>query len=158
MNIPTNELIDNPCEYMTQLAITLLPLQKWNFQESKKLSKPSPTVIYNSEWCRISLIWDGWEMYTGNSISILYGKLHAPDDEHKMVWHDEECYCWHRLSGVGAVLDYLDGLSPQAFVSRNGFPRVIADFRQSELWQNLAGKRRDPELKLRMEAAIWNHY
>lgn len=138
MNIPENERIDDPCEYMNILATTFLPIRRWGFQESAKFTILSPTVINNSEYCCISLIWNGWEMYTDNSISILYGRLNAPNDKYKVNWNSEECYCWHRLSGTGAVFDILDGLSPQESAKRTGFSQLINSLRQSELWQSLA--------------------
>lgn len=106
---------------------------------------------------KLNLEWLG-EMYTDNSISILYGRLNAPNDKYKVNWNSEECYCWHRLSGTGAVFDILDGLSPQESAKRTGFSQLINSLRQSELWQSLAWKRRDPELLIRMESAIWDYY
>lgn len=64
MNIPENERIDDPCEYMNILATTFLPIRRWGFQESAKFTILSPTVINNSEYCCISLIWNGWARCT----------------------------------------------------------------------------------------------
>ncbi len=66
-------------------------------------------MIYDSEWCRISLAWDGWDALGGNSINIHYGRLHAPDEKTVMLWNGEECYCWHDFD---YVLHFLDGRNP----------------------------------------------
>jgi hypothetical protein len=155
MGIPESERVEHPSEYMAQLAQSFLPLETWSFEESYKSEK---RIIYNSEWCRVKLFWSGWEMYGGNGISVYYGRLHAPDDEARMIWNGEECSCWHSLSGTGAVLDYLDGLTPQESAGREDFLRIIQQFRQSDTWQRLAGKRQGPELAVRMTAVIWDHY
>lgn len=157
MAAPEDERVENPCSYMAHLAEAFLPLKKWGFKESYRSDK-SGDLIYDSEWCRVNFVWGGWEMYTGNTMSIYYGRLHAPSDKARMIWNGEECRCWHDFSGTGAVLDFLDGLTPQESAAQKGFPKVIEQFRQSEIWQNLAGERRQPELAVRMDAAIWEHY
>lgn len=164
MVAPEDERVEDPWGYMDSLAQEFLPLKKWGFRESaRRGSWPKvvslwPGVIYDSEWCRVLLLWEGWEMYTGNSIRILYGRLHASDDRATMIWNGEECYCWHGLGGIAAAYDFLDGLSPQESASRKDFSRIIGQLRQSDLWQGLAGQRRDPELAVRMGAAVWEHY
>jgi hypothetical protein len=158
MTAPEHESVNDPLEEMSRLAQKFLPLAKWGFKESIRFVSTSPKIIYDSEWCRVKFIWTGWEMYAGNELSIMYGRLHAPSDSSYMMWNDEKCYCWHSLMGTGAALDFLDGLTPQESTSRKGFSGIIEQLRQSELWQELAGKRRNPELAVRMEAAIWEHY
>jgi hypothetical protein len=39
MNIPEDERIEDPCEYMAQLAQVFLPLMKWEFKESYRSKK-----------------------------------------------------------------------------------------------------------------------
>ncbi len=46
----------------------------------------------------------------GNSISIYYGRLHAPNEETTMIWNGEECHCWHRFE---LALHFLDGRTPE---------------------------------------------
>ena len=157
MGIPGNERIEDPCEEMARLAQSFLPLKQWGFIESYR-SKKDERLIHTSQWCRVKFVWSGWEIDSGNTISIYYGRLHAPDDKIRVIWNGEECHCWHSLMGTGAVLDFLDGLTSQESAVRNNFPPIIEQFRHSEVWQNLSGKRREPELAIKMHAAVWNHY
>lgn len=159
-----NEKVENPWEYIKVLVYEFLPLEKWGFTESaRRGSWPKsgnlwPGVIYDSQWCRILILWDGWDMYAGNTISILYGRLHAPGDKAKMNWNEEECFCWHDFSSTGAILNFLDGLTPQESIEQKGFPKIIEQFRQSELWRESVSKRRQPELVMKMHAIIWEYY
>jgi hypothetical protein len=156
MNIPYEEQIDDPCEEMARLVENFLPLEKWKFDE-KYRSVQDKRLIYDSQWCRVKFVWSEWEAQVGNSITIFYGRLHASNDHQVMTWNQEDCYCWHGLTSREA-LNFLDGLSPQEAVSQKGFPQIILQFRKSELWQSLAGKRRQSELAVRMNAAIWEYY
>jgi hypothetical protein len=156
--VPTNETVEDPCEYMSELVKKLLPMDKWGFKESARFVTDSPNIIYSSKLCRIKFLWDYWEMYTGNSISIFYGRLHAPDDLPKMKWMGLECYCWHSKLGSRHILDFLDGLTPQESIQRNGFPEIVEKIRQTEWFQDMANKRRGPELALNVEAKIWDYY
>lgn len=157
MTIPEDERVEDPCSYMAYLAEAFLSLRRWGFVESYR-SNEEGRLIYDSEWCRVKFVWGGWEMYSGNTISIYYGRLHASNDKVTIAYKGEECYCWHSLGGIAAVFDFLDGLTPQESVKRKGFSQIIEQLRQSELWQSLAGKRRDPELAIRMEAVVWENY
>jgi len=157
MDIPKNERIEDPCKEMARLAQDFLPLNQWGFTEIHRSMKDE-RLIYASQLCQVKFVWSGWDAQAGNSISIYYGRLHAPADKQRLVWNGEECHCWHDLIGMGAVLDFLDGLTPAESVDQDDFPQVIEQFRDSELWQKLAGKRRNPELAVRMHGAIWQHY
>jgi hypothetical protein len=157
MNTSKNEGIEDPCEEMALLAQNFLPLERFGFTESYR-SKKDERLIYNSKECRVKLVWSGWEMDSGYTLSIYYGRLHAPENQLRMIWNNEECHCWHDLMGTGAILDFLDGLTPQESVVRDGFPSAIDEFRHSTLWKNLVGKRRGSELTVRMHNAIWEHY
>jgi hypothetical protein len=156
MNIPYEERIDDPCGEMAHLAERFLPLKKWGFDETYRSSKDG-RLILNSQWCRVKFLWSGWEAQVGNSINIFYGRLHASNDHQVMAWNKEDCYCWHGLTGR-EVLNFLDGLSPQEAVFQKGFPQIIMQFRKSELWKNLAGKRCQPELTVKMNAVVWEYY
>jgi hypothetical protein len=156
MSISYNERIDNPCEEMAQLARKFLPLAKWEFNETYRSVKDG-RLIYNSQLCRVKFVWAGWDEHVGNSINVFYGRLHALNDRQTMVWNQEDCYCWHGLTSR-EVLNFLDGLSPQETVSQKSFPQIITQIRKSDLWQSLVGERRQPELTIRMNATIWDHY
>jgi hypothetical protein len=156
MNIPHEEHITDPCDEMARLAKMFLPIENWEFEE-KYRSVKDERLIYDSQWCRVKFIWSGWDMQIGNSMNIYYGRLHAPNDHERMIWNGEECYCWHGLTSR-EILNFLDGISPQEAASQKGLPKIIDEFRKSELWKSMAGKRHQPELTVRMNAAIWEHY
>ncbi len=153
MILPENERIEDPCEEMARLAEAFLPLKKWNFRESTRFVTTSPKVIYDSELCRVKFIWDGWETYTGNTMSILYGKLHAPNDKYQMIQNGEECYCWHRIE---LALHFLDGNTPK-YAAQNVYSHdLLEQFYESEYQKKF--HRRQPEWLIRMHVVIWEHY
>jgi hypothetical protein len=154
------ERIEDPLSYMEKLADSILPLKEFGFNTSARfvLATTNPTVVYDSEWCRIAFNWERWEVYRGNSIDVTYGRLHAPDGSATMKWKGEECYCWSSKMGVRPVLDFLDGLTPHESFNKKGLPRIIEETRQTDWFKNMAEKRRGPELTLRIEAKVWSHY
>src|SRR6266545_1696323 len=156
MNTPTDERNIDPIQEMTRLTRSLLNLDYWGFNESVVIS---PRIIYDSEWCRVKFLWEGWDYYVGNSIDIAYGRSYASNDGTKIIYNGQECHCWHR---VNEALHFLDGLSPQGAVDQmrvhQRWPHVMEQFRQSELGQSLAKARHQPEWLVRMHAAIWEHY
>ena len=154
MNIPEDERVENVCEFMGHLAHTYLPLGRWNFQESYR-SKEKGLLIFDSQWCRIKFVWDGWDMRGGNTISIYYGRLHAPDNNVIMAWNKEDCHCWHREE---LVLHYLDERSPEDAAKSINTHRIIKKYRESDIGQSLSGNRRQPEWLVRMHATTWEEY
>lgn len=149
--------IGNPHEYMAQLARNILLIEKWGFKESYRSGKDI-RLIFDSEWCRVKFVWSGWELYAGYQMSIYYGRLHAPSDAQTMIWNGEECRCWHPLTGMSSVLDFLDGLLPQESVNSHGFPPVIKEYMQSEICKQLEKQHRHPESTVRMHALVWERY
>ena len=146
-----------PCEDMARIARKYLSLDRWKFKESVRLREIKfPKIIYDSEWCRVNFSWGGMEMFSGYTINIFYGRLHAPSDDKYMIWNGEKCYCWHDIS---TALNFLDGRSPKDIAGRNyGRPRVMEQFVQSEVGQSLKDRRFQPEWLARMHAAIWDDY
>ncbi len=155
-----SEKIENPLIHMEQLVQNFLPLKQFDFKESARFitATTNPTIIYDSQWCRLAFSWERWEMYSGNSIDIEYGRLHALDGSVTMDWNREQCYCWHTKMGTSNVLDFLDGLTPQESVNKKEFPKLIEEIRQTDWFQNMSDKRRGPELALKIESKIWDHY
>ena len=140
MNTVDEQDID-PIEEMTRIAKSFLDLALWGFNESYRSAK-SGNLIYDSEWCRVNLVWGGWDYGGGNSISIYYGRLHAPNEETTRIWNSEECYCWHRFE---LVLHFLDGQTPE-YASKTMYTHnLIEQYKQSEHGQSLTGKRRQPD-------------
>jgi hypothetical protein len=149
-----NESVEDPCEYMSLLAQELLPLSKWGFKESYR-SNRTKDLIYDSEWCRVSFGWLGWDYMGGNSISINYGRLHASNDKGVILWNGEECHCWHREE---LALHFLDSNTPEYSAKRMYSHTIKEKFRQSELGQSLTAKRSQPEWLIRTHNAIWEQY
>jgi hypothetical protein len=142
----------DPVQEMTRIARSALDLNSWGFIESFRASKPGK-LIYDSEWCRLSLVWGGWDPLGGNSISIHYGRLHAPNEEATMIWQGEECHCWHDFD-LG--LHFLDGRTP-VDAARLHYSHLITDpFYEEDFRKKY--HRRQPEWLAQMHVTIWRHY
>jgi hypothetical protein len=142
----------DPVDEMTRIAKSSLNLESRGFKESFRAPKPGK-LIYDSEWCRISLIWGGWDYAGGNTIHIRYGRLHAPSEKTTMIWKNEECHCWHDFD---YGLHFLDRRTPsEAAVLSYSHP-VTDPFFEAELRQKFF--RRQPEWLAQMHLTIWQHY
>ena|SRR5215213_8812961 len=144
----------DPINEMTRVAQKFRQLDLWTFKETYRSAK-SGKLIYDSESCRISLIWGGWDYLGGNSMHIRYGRLHAPNEETTIIWNGEECHCWHRFE---LALHFLDGQTPEYAAKTIYTHNLIESYKQSELGQSLTGKRRQPEWLAQMHVTIWQHY
>lgn len=149
---PIDERDVDPIQEMTRIAQNLLNLPSWGFKESFRSNKPGK-LIFDSEWCRLSLIWGGWDYGGGNSIDIRYGRLHAPDEQAVMIWNGEECRCWHRIE---YALHFLDGLPPTQAASLSYSHSIITPFYEETIRQKFG--RRQPEWLAQMQVAIWQVY
>ena len=144
----------DPIKEMSRIAESFLDLALWGFKESYHSTK-SGNLIYDSEWCRVNFVWGGWDYGDGNSISIYYGRLYAPNEETTMIWNNEQCHCWHRLE---LPLHFLDEQTAE-YASKTMYTHhLMEQFKQSELGQSLIGKHRQPEWLAQMHATIWQHY
>ena len=148
----TDERNVDPILEMSQLAEKFLPLASWNFKESYR-SKQSGNVIYDSNQCRVNLVWGGWDQIGGFSISIYYGRLHAENESQTMNWSGETCHCWHR---VEHLLHFLDGRAPVEAAKLSYSHSITAPFYEEEFRQKFY--RRQPAWLARMHATIWSHY
>jgi len=153
MNTADERNID-PIEEMIRVAEGFLDLTSWRFKESYRSAK-SGNLIYDSEWCRVNLVWGGWDSGQGNSITIFYGRVHAPNEETTMVWKGEDCHCWHRFE---LALHFLDGQTPQYAAKTVYSHSLVEQYKQSELGQNLPEKLPQPEWLAQMHATVWRHY
>jgi hypothetical protein len=142
----------DPIQEMIRIAQNSLDLGMWGFKESFRASKPGK-LIYDSEWCRLSLIWGGWDPLGGNSISIYYGRLHAPNEETTLIWNGEECHCWHDFD---FALHFLDERSPADAAKLYVSHPLTDPFYQEEFRQKF--RRRQPEWLAQMHVTIWRHY
>jgi hypothetical protein len=142
----------DPINEMTRVAQSFLDLDLWGFKESYRSAK-SAEVIYDSEWCRISFIWGGWDPMGGNNINIRYGRLHAPTEKAVMVWNGEECHSWHR---VEYGLHFLDGRTASDAARLRYSHSITSPFYEEEFRHKFS--RRQPEWLVHMHATIWQHY
>ena len=104
----TDERNIDPIQEMLRLMQDVSDLGVWGFKEDYR-SVTDNRLIYNSKLCRIKIVWGGWDPLGGNSISIYYGRLHAPNDSVIMTWGGEECHAWHSFK---PAVHFLDGRSP----------------------------------------------
>jgi hypothetical protein len=142
----------DPIEEMARVAKSALDLTLWRFSESYR-SASAGKLIYDSGSCRIKFVWEGWDYGGGNSMSIYYGRLHAPNEETTMVCNDEQCHCWHDFD---FALHFLDGRTPTD-AARLHYSHPITDpFYEEEFRQRFS--RRQPEWLAQMHLAIWQHY
>jgi hypothetical protein len=137
---------------MSRIANSVLELKVWKFEESYRSSQPA-NLIYDSQWCRVKLIWGGWDYASGNSISIHYGRLHAPNDKSTTIWNGEECHCWHDFD---LALHFLDGQTP-VNAAKLQYSHAITDPFFEEEFRNKY-PRRQPEWLAEMHVKIWHHY
>lgn len=141
---------------LIELIERCVDLKHWGFLRTytSAAAEYPPTVIYDSELCRVRINHGGKDMYgRWNELAICYGRLHAPNNQWVMNWSGEECHCWHQ---VFEALDFLDGLSPQEAVNQlrveHKLPRIIEQFNQSY------GGGNQPERLIRTHVAIWENY
>ena len=142
----------DPIKEMLRLVQNFSNLDAWGFKESYR-SVREPQLIYDSEWCRIALIWGGWDYGSGNTISMYYGRLHAPNESATMIWNGEECHAWHDFD---FTLHLLDGLSPANAAKLKGSPPLTSKFFEEKIRQKFY--RRQPEWLMTMHMEIWEHY
>lgn len=152
MAINDNERNVDPVQEMLRLTQGFLNLDTWGFIESYRSVK-NQVLIYDSEFCRFSINWGGWDYLGGNSISIYYGRLHAPNEEAKIIWEGEECYIWHRFEHA---LHFLDGRSPTDAAKLNYSTPLIRKYYEEEFRQKF--HRRQPEWLVQMHGEVWKHY
>ena len=142
----------NPIQEMLRLVQDYSNLNVWGFEESYR-SVNNKNLIYDSEWCRINITWGGWDYLGGNSISIYYGRHHAPNESAKMIWNGEECYAWHEFE---YPLNFLDRSSP-ADVSKMEFSHPLTTKYYEEGYRQKF-HRRQPEWLMKMHMEVWEHY
>jgi len=148
------------CDQIAHLAQTYLSLDRWMFQESARLTElsneKSPTVIYDSPWCRIQITFDEWvppHQSVDYAIRIYYGRLHALDNMSTMVWNGEECWCWH---SVIKELHFLDNQIPEYAANNLHSHDLLKKYR--EIVQSKDLRHKQVEWEIRKHAFIWEHY
>lgn len=151
MNVINEREVD-PLQEMARIAQSILNLPERGFKESYRASNLEE-LIYDSEWCRISFTWGGWDQAGGNSMHIHYGRLHAPSEKVTMLWQGEESHCWHELD---YVLHFLDKRTPMDAANLNVSHPTTDSFYTKEVTQKF--RRRQPEWMAEMHLTIWRQY
>jgi hypothetical protein len=141
----------NPITEMMRIAQDILRFELRGFKETYR-SEKSPQLIYDSVWCRISLVWGGWDYGSGNTMHIYYGRLHAPNEKETMLWNGEKCHCWH---GIEQALHFLDGRTPADTAELDYSHPVTDSFYEEENEQKYESQ---PEWMAHMHVAVWEHY
>jgi hypothetical protein len=142
----------DPLREMLRLIQDSSSLSTWGFRESFR-SKDGKEIIYDSEWCRMNIVWGGWDPMGGNSISIYYGRLHAPNETATMFWEGEECHVWHDFT---TVLYFLDGTFPAEAAKMKASHPLTDKYYEEEFRKTY--HRRQPEWLMKMHMDIWDHY
>jgi hypothetical protein len=141
-----------------ELAETLqknLDFKRWGFQESYILPKHYPVIIYDSEWCRICFAAVSGEYpydHQTTYVQVAYGRLHAPNNQRKMIGESEEYQCWH---WDHHFLPFLDGVPPEILAEKFSQSPIVDRYERSEFAKNSAGP---IERELGKQAALWEHY
>ena len=148
----TDERDIDPTEEMSRIAQNIMGLASRGFNESYRSMKPGE-LIYDSEWCRISFIWEGWDALDGNLMDIYYGRLHAPNGKTTIFWNGEVARCWHR---VEYPLHFLDRCAPAEAAKLDYSHPIKTSFREEEILKKFI--RRQPEWLAHMHIAIWQDY
>jgi len=147
-----------------QLLNRNMDFDHWGFQQtfSGVFNNFPPGIIYDSEWCRVRLLWHPSDPRDGDykKITFLYGRLHAPDDEMVIIWEGEKCYCWHNID---LALNFFDGLSPEDLIGVSSTPKIMKKYYQPNIRETLNLNHINdidiqPELITRMHAEIWSQY
>lgn len=137
---------------LTELLEKYLDFDRWGFSQSYISPKYYPTIIYDSEFCRIKFSLRSGDRYGPDELSVYYGRLHAKSNDSFLIFNGEKCWCWH---WDYYFLPFLDGVSPQEKAKSYAPSPVLEQYRKSELAQQLSS---GPAWGIGIQAAIWNHY
>ena len=138
------------------LVNRLLPLDDWHFKETARFfgNDIHPTLIYDSESCRIRISFTATDRRMDQGIILDYGKLDVPDHATILVGNapiENYHLLWH---SADYALYFLDGLSPREAKTAK-IPRFVTEFRQSALAKTLDYQ---PEKDLVFHATMWEYY
>lgn len=142
----------NPIQEIINLVENVSDLKSLGFLENFRKAETN-IVIYTSEQCRVKIVWGGWDPSTGNSISIYYGRVHAPNEDVKMIWNGEECHCWHRFEHA---IHFLNGTTPTEAAKLNYSTPITSKYFTDEFINKFP--RRQPEWLMQMHMDVWKFY
>ena len=133
-----------------------LDFEDWGFRQSYIQPGKYPTIIYDSEWCRVKFAFDdsGDQHDSRTYLHVYYSRLHAPSNGSFMLSSKEEHWCWH---DDDFALNFLDGLSPEEAVKEKYNPHVVVKYKKSDLATALYNLS-PAEWMAGMVAQIWKQY
>jgi hypothetical protein len=145
-------------ERLIQIIEKFLDLKQWEFKLSYKSYKNSYVVIYDSPSCRLLCSLSHDPRDKKDSIAFNYGRSHAPNDNHYMVYRGENCHAWHSFT-KDYIGQFLDGVKPRtlarARMGRINIPsRAREAFDRSKTNEELSG----PIWGLQLTAFTWGYY
>jgi hypothetical protein len=140
----------------TKLITRILPLQEWGFIPTAKYfdNNTHPTMIYDSESCRVKILYEALGRYEDHTMMVHYGRLDVPDKASIIVYgrlQSDYHLLWHN---VFYAMDFLEGLTPQEAKTRK-HTRLVPEFEQSD---DARAIRYQPERDLVFHRKIWQTY
>lgn len=155
-NLPKWQPPQNELQEALSILAKHLNFADWGFQQSYIEPGKYPTIIYDSEWCRVKFSFEGSgdQHDHGTYLNISYGRLHAPSQASSMLVNKEEHWCWQ---ADNLFLNFLDGLSPEESIKQKYTPRVYAQYKESDLAAELSNLS-PAERATGMVAYIWKEY
>ncbi len=157
INNSYKKLADQKLPGLIQILESCIQFEKWGFKQSfyGVAEEFTPSVIYDSDKCRVRFSWIPADMRDGPdsaTLDIRYGRLHASNQKRFMIWNGMNCHCWHALHDT---FGFLDGLSPQEAVEKS---RNVSQFVGQFAQQNKEHDWSHIEWGARLHSAIWDNY
>ena len=133
-----------------------LNFEDWGFRQSYLQLGKYPTIIYDSECCRVKFAFDssGDQHDHRTFLRVYYGRLHAPNNDSFLLSGEEEYWCWH---DDDFVLHFLDGISPEEAIKEKYNPRAVAQYKNSDLATALYNLS-PAEWTAGIRAQVWKEY
>jgi hypothetical protein len=137
-----------------------LDVKHWNFNLTftKFVKMNSIKIVYRSNECQIKFLFSRQCLPQYDELTILYGRLHAPNEDPFMMWEGQECNCWHNVLDP---LRFLDGLTPHEAMEQvkvlKQLPVVVRGFRESDIGKKLLAEY-PPKSAIALQSVLWKHY
>jgi hypothetical protein len=177
-------------ELVAYCVENIMPLAACGFTPSSKFisewqpgsntKRAIPSVIYNSEKCRVMFQLEESGFPYSYATYIYYGRLNAQDNASFMMWENEKCYCWHEIENYG--IPFLENIPPNECMEDNG-RKFVSELKREIKTKDIEAEQvtshnieenhlkelfkrcgfRSPETKyilepIKLHTAIWNKY
>jgi len=148
------DIVNNDFPQLIQMLERVMDFKRWGFRQTfAGVSEQfTPSIIYDSEKCRVRFLWYAPDVRDEPTIYVRYGRAHALNNQRYITRDGQQCYCWHNHR---MALHFLEGLTPQeAMNNRYKWPRTLEKWEQSISAKGLPAV----EGQVRIHAALWDHY